>query len=394
MIEGSDRACPRDVTLDVARGVIMVLMALDHTRIFLSSAQFDPTSVSETTPAYFLMRWITHLCAPGFFFLAGIGLSLAERGGLTAVRSSRWLISRGFRLIALEFTVVALAWSFAPGWFWFGVIGSLGAAMVCMAVLRWLPPAALGLLAAGYVVTHDAIQPGQYFADAWAVLLFESGTLATPLGPRIVLFPLAPWLAVMVLGYALGPWLTPQRRACARRFFLLGTGAVLAFFALRSLGIGEPPGGELRHFPNATQYWMSYFDVEKYPPSLQFLGITLGLLCLLIASLARRTLADPEPGIGPFEPLRILGREPLFFYLLHLYVIHGLALAIAILGRWPIEYLFWKGDGPNLTPPIGYGLDPPGIYAVFVAALAILYFACRRYGAWKARSARVWVRHL
>lgn len=386
----------RDSSLDMARGLIMVLMALDHTRIFFTSAQFDPVAIGETTPGYFVTRWITHLCAPGFFFLAGLGASLSERTGMSGLFSTFWLATRGAWLITLEFSVIAFAWSFTLGWSWLGVIASLGASMICLAALRWLPKALLGVVALAVIALHNAVPFADWIENApLGALLYSAGIAATPIGDKVVLFPLVPWLAVMAAGYACGGWLTPDRRAEPRRFAAAGALLLIAFTLLRIGGAGAPQGGGIRRFDSAADTIISFFNVEKYPPSLQFICVTLGVLFLCIAAFAwlqrQRKERAELPRMGP---LLAFGRVPFFFYLLHLYVIHGLALAAATVFDWPTAHLFWKGVGPNLVPPDGYGVGLWGVYLALGIAVAILYPACLWFARLKANHRSLWLKYL
>jgi len=384
----------RDAALDIARGLIMVLMALDHTRMYFSSATFDPVTIGQTTPAYFATRWVTHLCAPGFFFLAGLGASLAERAGMSGRLSSFWLASRGLWLLALEFTLIAFAWSFTLRWSWIGVIASLGASMICLAALRWAPKAALGAAALLVIVLHNAFPVSEWISSAWlSALAYGGGVAEMSFGDRIMLFPIAPWLAVMVAGYAFGAWLTPGGRASPTRFAAIGAVLCVAFVSLRYMGFGEPAMGGSREYASASDTIMSFFNVEKYPPSLQYLCATLGVLFLLIAAFGRLHQRAADAAKSRFEPLLSFGRVPFFFYLLHLYVIHGLALLVAWALGWPTHYLFWRDVGPNLTPPDGYGLSLWGVYGVLALVLAILYPLCAAFAALKARSNAFWLKY-
>jgi uncharacterized membrane protein len=389
------RSAQRDPSLDFARGVILALMALDHTRMFFTAATFDPVSAVDTTPGYFWTRWITHLCAPGFFFLAGLSISLMRRTGRSPPAVTAWLATRGAWLVLLEFTVVAFAWSFVPGWLWFGVIWSLGAAMLCMSFLHRMPGAVLGAVAGAFLLAHDTLPQDWLASQPGALaLLFQPGFVETAVGPRLVLFPLVPWLAVMILGYALGNWLVPADRADPARFASLGLAGIAAFAILRAIGFGQPQGGGYIPAMDPARDWIAFFNVEKYPPSLQFLAITLGLLCLIVAAHARSANAAFAGPSGLRRVLIEFGREPLFFYVTHLYVIHGLALATALLLAWPLNHVFWRGAGPNLVPPPGYGFGLAGVYVALVIVLMLLRPATSSYCRLKSRSTAPWVKYL
>ena len=374
----------RDDSLDMARGLIVALMALDHVRMYFTAAQFDPVDIERTTLAIFLTRWATHLCAPGFFFLAGFGAALfASQAGKTA--AARFLLVRGAMLMMFEIVLFGFAWSFHPGFWWFGVIWSLGAAMVCMAALLWLPRSLLFAAAALFTLLHNSLWPGS--APSVDALLYGSGMTALPLaGARIVVFPLLPWLALMALGYCAAPLLRVEADPRGSRLLAVGAAAIAAFVVLRVVGIGEPAGGPFDPAAAGDRALISFLNVEKYPPSLQYSLATLGLTLLFVGLLRRWSSAQ---GSAPMRALLVFGRVPFFFYLLHLYLIHAAALLAAIALGWPTDYLFWT-DGPKLIPPDGYGFGIVAVYAAWLVILAVLLPLCAWY--WKRkRSSTSWL---
>lgn len=376
----------RDRSIDALRGLIIALMALDHVRIFLSSAQFDPIDLEQTNAALFLTRWITHLCAPGFFFLAGLGIALFEsQADRRSVR--QFLLTRGLFLIVMEILVFGLAWSFNPGWWWFGVIWGLGAAMVAMAALVSVPKLALLAVAALFTLLHNALWPAG--ASAAGSLLYSGGFISLPIvGDRLVIYPLLPWLALMVLGYASARWIAPDRDPAGNRSIIAGTAGVGAFLLLRWTGVGEPDRGGWIDTGDAARNVLAMLNVEKYPPSLQFSLVTIGV-CLILIGLFRRL-----PGItsGPGSTMVTLGHVPFFFYTLHLFAIHGFALALAVVLGWQTSYLFWSGPGPNLMPPAGFGFGLPGVYLAWLLIVAALYPACAAFARLKQRRPSFWLK--
>jgi uncharacterized membrane protein len=380
----------RNVGLDAARGLIVALMALDHVRVFFSEAIFDPVDLTQTTPGYFATRWITHLCAPGFFFIAGLSSSLLEaRVGKRAL--SVFLLQRGLWLMALEILLFGLAWSFNPGWWWFGVIWGLGLAMFTMAGLIHAPRAVLFTAALLFTLLHNT------FWSTWTnlspsvdALLYSGGTISAPvIGARLVLYPLLPWLCLMALGYSGGRWLVNEKSLQPRRTLIAGSLAVIGFVITRTLGYGQPSLSADGVPPGASQA-LTFFNVEKYPPSLQFSLVTVGVLLLLLWAAQRWQL-----GQGRWlSPLVVFGRVPFFFYLLHLYLIHAAAWAVATLLQWPTAYLFWQGSEPNLTPTAGYGFGLPGIYVTWLLILAVLLPACMQFACLKARYDYWWLKFL
>ena len=197
----NDQELGRIGSLDTTRGLIVALMALDHVRIYFSAAQFDPMDLGQTDPGWYLARWVTHLCAPGFFFIMGLGAALMKVR-MTAGALTAFLLVRGLWLILLELTVIGFAWSFTPGWFWFGVIFSLGAAMMLLALTHCLPRILLFILASAFILLHN-----EYWATAFPMpepvdaILYSGGVIELPaVGPRLALYSILPWAALAVLG--------------------------------------------------------------------------------------------------------------------------------------------------------------------------------------------------
>lgn len=386
------RLSSRVASVDIVRGLIVALMALDHTRMYFTAAHFDPVDVNETTLGYFLTRWVTHLCAPGFFFLAGLGVALAESAGQSARQSTVLLMTRGAWLIALELTVIGFAWSFNLGWSWFGVIWSLGLSMICLGLLRWAPKLVLLAVAISFTTLHNLLPLTAIFEnESVRSALYSAGFVeADAIGRKLVLFPLLPWLSIMILGYAAAPWLAPNGRPSVGKFLLVGAGAVGLFVALRMLGIGEPPEGGVQDYATPAQDVMSFLNVEKYPPSLQFSLATLGVLAVFVAGV--EALGDKAR--RAFYPLLVFGSVPFFFYVLHLYLIHGLAFVTANALSWSTDYLFWRNPWPNLDPPEGYGFGLAGVWAVWILVLAILLPLCIAFWKYKRASRAWWTKYI
>lgn len=392
-------------SLDIARGLIMAFMALDHVRIFFSNAQGGAVNPETTNLALFLTRWITHFCAPGFFFVAGVGVSLYLARGATRAAAAGFLLSRGVWLILLELTVIGFAWSFNPGWSWLGVIWSLGASFIIMAGLIYAPRLALAILGVLIVFFHPLLGGDALLSQAGpihpvAALLYTGGPASLPLlGPKGVLYPVLPWLGMMMLGFAVGPLFsrTPGRRA--QDLALLGLSAIGLFIFLRLTNFyGNPEtvfGGWSGRFSvgaDLASTIINFLNTDKYPASPQFALMTLGPMLLMLALWAR---LDAERESGPLlRPLEIIGRVPFFFYILHLFLIHGLALLLAILMNQPQDLLFWDGVYPRLRPPPGYGYSLPIVHVVWIAVCAMLYAACAWFEPIKRKYKIWWLRYL
>lgn len=387
---------PRVESIDLLRGFAMVAMALDHTRDFFTSLPFDPESLDLTWGFLFFTRWVTHLCAPLFFFLAGTGAFFYGRRH-TAAELRRFLWTRGLWLIVLEFTVVGTAWTFMAPWGFFGVIWALGASMVLLSLLVRLPLWAIATFGGLVVALHDVLDTVRTGHDApWAWLwglLHVKGMISIGGFGRFVLFPIVPWFAVMALGYAFGAlFQRPDRRPVT---LALGAGAFLLFVGLRATNFyGNPPAlpggvtpGDFSVQATLEKTVILFFDTEKYPPSLQFLLMTLGPSLLALAWLDGKRLGRLA------APLIVFGRVPLFFYVLHLYAIHVLAVLVAVLMGQPWQWLlhggFWFNDLPE-----GYGHHLPFVWAMWALVVVGLYLPCRAFADLKRRRAAWWLSYL
>lgn len=390
----------RLASVDIVRGLVMVVMAIDHTRDFVMNMPFEPENIAHTWPALFFTRWITHFCAPMFFFLAGTGAFLYRDRKGSVGKVSRFLSTRGLWLIVLEWTVIEFAWTFVP-WQFGGVIWSLGCSMVILAAVVWLPEwtiASFGVLMICLHDLFDAVKPAYFGSHGWIwTLLHRRGMI--PQFHFFVLFPLIPWVGVMAAGYAFGRLLLrdPERRQ--RAVLALGTAMTLAFVVLRGLNAyGNPPAGVAASTPGAWHPLPSFamtivyfLDVEKYPPSLQFLLMTIGPSLMLLALLDRFGANITLQNLA--KPLLIFGRVPLFFYVLHLYVIHLLAIAAAYATHQPVAWLWHGGFWMNHIPD-GYGHGLPFMYAVWFLAVLILYAPCAWFYRLKTRRRDWWLSYL
>jgi uncharacterized membrane protein len=378
----------RVASIDIVRGLVMVLMALDHTRDFICNIPFQPENIDRTWGFYFLVRWVTHLCAPAFFFLAGVGAYLYGRRHSPG-QLQVFLVTRGVWLVVLEFTVIGFAWTFHPGWGMFGVICCLGLSMILLAAFVRLPRTLVMAVALIVIATHDlfdGLKSAAFASGKWLLfILHRSGGVQIGDTHLFVLFPLIPWCAVTLLGFSMG-FLFAGNSASARRTLLwAGVGSLALFGLLRATNIYGNPSAAIAHstpgdwhvMPTLSKTIILFFDVEKYPPSLQYLLMTLGVIFILLALSAARSW-------GWFgRVLETYGRVPLFFYILHLYVIHLAAALLAFATHQPVSWLFHGGFFLNYPPdgePYGHGLGV--VCAMWLAVVVLLYFPC----AWFARA--------
>ena len=392
----------RLVSIDILRGLVMVIMALDHTRDFFTILRFEPERLANTYYALFFTRWITHFCAPMFFFLAGTGVYLYGRKH-TIPEVSRFLWTRGVWLMILEFTVVGTGWTFVIPFGFFAVIWCLGACMVLNAAIVRLPMRWIAALSIGMIVLHDLldrIRPEQFGSWAWLwAILHVRGGILLPFGAReFVLFPIIPWVGVMAAGYVFGTvyQLEPERRR--KLIARLGLGLTVAFIVLRLTNLyGNPPAGlggvsqgDWHVQPTLEKTIILFFDVEKYPPSLQFLLMTIGPSLLLLSWLEKKNGAQKLS--APMSALLVFGRVPMFYYILHLYLIHSLAYIMALVFHQPSKWLLHGGFLFGQPDNYGYGL--PFVYLMWATTVIILYFPCRWFMGVKQRRKDWWLSYV
>jgi uncharacterized membrane protein len=379
---------PRLDSIDLLRGLIMVLMVLDHTRDFFGSSAMNPRDVHD--PALFLTRWVTHFCAPLFIFLAGLSAFLYGARGRTRQEVSLFLFTRGAWLVLLELTVVLFGWTFNPAFNFFvlQVIWAIGWSMIALAGLIYLPRVALAAFAVVMIAGHnllDGISSDQLqgFTSLW-LLLHEPGYFQPAPGVKVLaLYPLVPWIGVMAAGYACGPVLTFPERQRRRWFVAAGVSLIGVFVALRASNLyGDPAPWQA--YPALSASVLSFINCEKYPPSLLYLAMTLGpgLIALALFENARGRFAGW---------LITFGRVPFFFYIAHIYLLHVVAVtAVAFSGA----DIAWLLQGPIGTKPDGYGVSLLLIYVLWLGFLLILYPVCRWFATLKQRRQDWWLSYL
>lgn len=374
----------RITSIDALRGLVILLMLVDHARefFFIHAQVSDPMSVAETPPALFFTRLLAHLCAPAFVALTGLGAWLygAKNGGAAA--ASGFLFKRGLFLVALELTVVSFAWNFdlIPPTIFLQVIWAIGLSMIALSALVWLPRPALIAVGVVIVLGHNLLDPvtfaqGDPGHAVWAVL-HDRGFIELPWGQRIrTSYPLLPWIGVAALGYAIGPWFSSGGEAAPRRRRLvgLGLGMLGLFVVLRGINVyGEPLPWSV--YPDPLQTLMSVLNLTKYPPSADFLLLTLGVGALLLAAFE---ILWPRV----IRLLSVYGGAPLFFYLIHLYGLH-LAYSACLIA-------FGANQGDSFGVP-----NVAWVWAIAVAAAIPGWFACRWFAGVKRRSSQWWMKYL
>lgn len=378
-------------SIDLLRGLVMIIMALDHVRDYFYYLQTDPTNLEMTTPALFFTRWITNFCAPVFVFLSGVSAYLVQhKKGKRQV--SFFLFTRGIWLIILEFTIILYGWTFnfSYSFITMQVIWAIGYSMIALSVLVYIPVNVLAVISLLIVLGHnllDGISAEQFgnFAWIWNILHERSFISLNENTILIIIYPLIPWVAVMVLGYCFGTiFIHVQQQQRVKIIWCLGIGTCLLFFILRLINIyGDPSPWSTQ---DSTAYTiLSFLNCIKYPPSLLFLCMTLGPALLLLAATDR---ALPNW----MHPVITIGKVPMLYYILHIYVIHGLALVLALIQTggffWMMDYFFVG------LPRDDYGLRLWGVYGIWLLVILILYPICRWYAGLKSRHQSVWFSYI
>lgn len=382
-------------SIDLLRGIVMVIMALDHLRDFVhadSIAGKEPLNLETTTAAFFLTRWITHFCAPIFVFLAGTSIFLMSQKR-TKPDLARFLFSRGLFLLILELTVVSLGWTFSISFDFlvFQVIGAIGVAMMAMAGLIFLPfefAVGLGLI---LVFGHNLFDRFNGMADlpVWGMLIsFLHVFHIFKFSPHLslgIIYPVVPWLGIMLCGYGLGTFYKTSNPVENRRKQLLILGAIcLVLLVALRLPNGYGDSKLWENQPSFLFTLLSFVNTSKYPPSLLYTVMTLGPALIFLAISEKWNNA-----ITRF--FLVFGQVPLFYYILHLYLIHGLSVfLVALTGMNQIPTA-------NLSPfglPENFGFGLPGTYLLWVLVIALLYFPCRWYRTYKSRHSHWWLSYL
>jgi uncharacterized membrane protein len=381
----SEAAYARIESIDLLRGLVMILMMLDHVRMYFGQGTWyaDPTNLATTSPQLFLTRWITHFCAPVFVFLAGTSTCLYGRKKENRQGTTHYLLARGVWLIFLELTVVNLAWTFdiTYSFLILQVIWAIGLSMIALSVLVFLPRQWILVTGLALVFGHNLLDLISVRGSSLLHLLWY--TLHQPHSMLVqdtlinFAYPVLPWMGLMALGYVFGDWYAKEVPPAKRRQWLwsLGIGATLLFLLLRGFNwYGEPREWHMHASPLWTL--MSFLNTTKYPPSLHFLLMTMGPSLILLAAVdgIRSRLV---------QPIITLGGVPFFFYIVHLYVIHALAILLLVQqGGEASDYILSAREiMSGRLRNFGFELDV--VYIIWIALIVLLYPLCKWYGRFK-----------
>ena len=374
-------------SIDVVRGVIMIVMALDHVRDFFNNSGLNPTDPATTTIPLFFTRWITHFCAPVFFLLTGTGAYLSLRRK-SKPELSWFLFTRGLWLIFLELTVTrCLGWQFNFDYqvTMLIVLWALGWAMIVLSALVYLPASIVTTFGVVMIASHNLLDSVQSSNPLWTILHSPNVILNHPGHVVFVGYPLIPWVGVTAAGYGLGQiYSWPSAR---RKVFLLRLGIALtaAFLVLRAINFyGDPLPWTTQKSPAFTV--LSFLNTTKYPPSLLYLLMTLGPALLFLWAVDSGTPRWLRPAL-------VIGKVPMFYYLLHLPLMHLIAVAMCYARYGQVHWMFESPDLGQfpITPPPGWGYSLPIVYLVWACVVLALYPLCVWFAGLKQRRADAWL---
>ncbi len=387
-------ARPRIQSVDVLRGLVMIVMALDHVRDFFhyGAQHFDPADLTQTTPILFFTRWITHFCAPTFMFLAGTGAYLQSRRGKTTSEVAQFLFTRGLWLVVLELTLVRwLGWrmNFGNDQVFFWVIWALGVSMIALAGLIFIPWRALLAGSLAVIALHnalDGITPAQFgdFAWLWKVLHVPDTIAVSENTTIFTTYPLMPWIFVMSAGYCFGRAMNLESDQRRKLLLWIGGSLTAGFVVLRWSNLyGDMSPWSPQSSPLFTI--ASFVNCTKYPPSLLYLLMTIGPGIFTLGLLERVKLSDANP-------LIVFGRVPLFYYLLHIPLIHGAAILLGWLRYGRVDFLLHNPPallGPTQGFPTDYGYNLAIVYVIWIGVVVALYPVCRKFAELKQKNRSV-----
>ena len=385
----------RITSIDFVRGLVMIIMALDHVRdiIHISATTQDPTNLETTTPALFMTRWITHLCAPTFVFLSGTSAYLSMKNQANFSKNRHFLFKRGLWLVFLNFTLVNFGIFFDIKFsvLFSQVIAAIGFGFIGLALLLKLSARQLGILGLIIILGHDlfngvSFARGTVLDVVWSFLMGSNFYQISPHLALLVTYPYIPWLGIMLAGYSCGELFNLPSENRKKLFFQIGLSALILFVALRTFNIY----GDISHwsFQKSSVFsFFSFINASKYPPSLLYTLMTLGISFLLLSALD--SIQNKATDI-----VSVYGKVPLFYYIVHWFFIHAVAFSVFFIQGYQWSDLQFDGFGFG-RPKDGGGLDLFGIYVAWLGIVAFLYPICKWYSDYKmAHKEKTWLRYL
>ncbi|MGZ9164916.1 MAG: DUF1624 domain-containing protein [Anaerolineales bacterium] len=380
-------------SIDFLRGLVMILMALDHVRMYFGYGTWyaEPTNLATTTPLLFFTRWITHFCAPVFVFLAGASAFLHGERKANSKETAWYLFIRGIWLILIEIVIINFAWTFDVTYSFriLQVIWAIGIGMLTLSALVFLPKRLILAIGLILVFGHNLLDPiSAQGSSAWDLIWYA---LHQPKAVFIdsahvinFVYPVLPWIGLMALGYVFGALYKKDFPVEQRRGWLLTIGicATLPFIALRGFNLyGEPRHWQIQDSPAFSL--ISFLNTTKYPPSLHFLLMTMGPALIFLSAIGALRHRQAQPVI-------VFGRVPLFFYIIHLYVIHALAMLLLVYqGRDGSEYIL-SARGIASGTLSNFGLSLEAVYLTWILVIIFLYPLCKWYQKYREDNPSKW----
>lgn len=381
-------------SIDIVRGIVMIIMALDHVRdlMHVSSVTQSPTNLETTTPALFFTRWITYLCAPTFVFLAGSSayLSVLKNNNISLSRS--FLLKRGLYLVLLEFIVVNFALFFDPAYhtLLFEVIATIGFGFIILGLLLKASIKTIGIIGLVIIFCHELVTllplAENSFAKTFLSIFFSPG--AFPFSNRVFVmgYPPVPWLGIMLVGFATGSffeWPGERRKGL---FIKIGLSALCLFIIIRCLNIyGDPIKWATQK--SSVYTFLSFMNVAKYPPSLVFCLVTLGIMFIMLA------LAEGAKN-GLAKIAAVYGKVPLFYFLVHFFLIHCIMLAMMFVQGFHWAQLDFASGSFGRPKGLQSGVSLGVIYVIWIGVVVILYLPCRWFANYKSKHKQWWLKYI
>jgi uncharacterized membrane protein len=385
----------RIYSIDFARGLVMIIMALDHVRdmIHTNSILQSPTNLETTTPVLFFTRWITYLCAPTFVFLSGTSAYLSYKRSNDLVSTRHFLLKRGLYLVVLEFAIVNLALSFDPDFHTliFEVIATIGVGFIILALLLRLPAKTIGIIGLIIICCHNLVSlvPLAETSLFKQILMPFFSPTALPLSPGRVFvmgYPPIPWLGIMLVGFAAGRFFERPDVKRKALFIKLGMCSLLLFLVIRFINIyGDSVAWATQK--NTVLTFLSFMNVTKYPPSLVFCLVALGVMFLFLA------LGEHIKG-RLLHVVNVYGKVPLFYFLVHFFLVHFILLVILRIQGFHWQQLAFVSGTFGRPAGLESGLPLSGVYMVWIGVVLFLYKPCQWYGRYKETHKQWWLRYL
>lgn len=395
MTSGNAQLSKRILSIDILRGLVMIIMALDHTRDFfhIEAMTGDPLNPDTTTGMLFFTRFITHFCAPTFVFLSGLSAYLSAQNK-TSAEASKFLLKRGMWLVVVEIVIISLGLTFNPMYNFviLQVIWAIGFSMIFLALFSRISYKTVLITGFILVLGHNLFDllpvPNNESVGVILKIFFTASGTVVPLGNNHligVFYAILPWTGIMFLGYGAGKWFGKDYDPNKRKINLLNFGAValILFVALRILGIYGDPAPR-KEYQDVFKNLLSFFNVSKYPPSLQYTSLTIGVALVL--------LAISEKFKNKFtKVLSVYGSVPFFYYVIHFYLLHTILVIVFFASGYELKDIM---SIPFFFRPTKFGFDLWGVYLIWMVVVLALYYPCKWFKKYKETHSQWWLRYV